>query len=224
MLIMMMALETFMPKLMNIFANLGQDLPMSTQILIAISQRLRQDWYWLLLVVAIILLILRQQAKTEYFKKFISQLRLKIPLYGEFTLKTELARFSRSLALLLKSGLPILKAINVSTPILGNEIIKSRLLQSSKELEQGGAFGKSLKKSRIFPAFMTNLIIVGEESGKLDDALDEIARAYEKDIDDTIKVMTALLEPILILVMGLIVGFIVMAMLLPIFQINIMVR
>jgi type II secretory pathway component PulF len=147
-----------------------------------------------------------------------------LPIFGEFILKTELARFSRSLELLIRSGLSILKAINVSVPILRNEAIKRELLRGYKELEQGGSFGRSLKKSKLFPGFMTNLIIVGEESGRLDEALAEIARTYEKDIDDTIKVMTSLLEPMMILIMGLLVGFIVVAMLLPIFQINITIR
>ncbi|MFH1578364.1 MAG: type II secretion system F family protein, partial [Candidatus Omnitrophota bacterium] len=138
----------------------------------------------------------------------------------KFFLKTELVRFSRSLELMIRSGIPILRAIDVSIPVLTNEIIRRQLLESSKKLEQGGSFGESLKRSKIFPALMTNLIIIGEESGRLDEALAEVALTYEKDVDDAIKVMTSLLEPIMILTMGLMVGFIVVAMLLPIFQIS----
>ena len=95
-------------------------------------------------------------------------------------------------------------------------------MNSYKDLEEGSSFGKSLARSEVFPKFMTSLIIVGEESGRLDEALGEIASTYERDTDEAVKVMTSLLEPILILVMGLIVGFIVVAMLLPIFEINMM--
>ncbi|MFH1339464.1 MAG: type II secretion system F family protein [Candidatus Omnitrophota bacterium] len=211
-----------MPRLMRIFVNLGQDLPLPTKILIDVSTRLRQDWLWIILIIAAAAIIFRQQAKAESLRLPLSRFKLHLPVFGEFVLKTELARFSRSLELLIRSGLSILKAINVSVPILGNEAIKRELLRGYKELEQGGSFGRSLKKSSLFPAFMTNLIIVGEESGRLDEALAEIARSYEKDIDDSIKVMTSLLEPAMILVMGLLVGFIVISMLLPIFQINIM--
>jgi len=91
-------------------------------------------------------------------------------------------------------------------------------------LEQGGSLGKSLKETRLFPAFMSNLIVVGEESGKLADALSEVATAYEHDADEAVKIMTNLLEPMMILAMGLIVGFIVIAMLLPVFEINAMAR
>ncbi|MFC1658529.1 type II secretion system F family protein [Candidatus Omnitrophota bacterium] len=213
-----------MPRLMQIFLNLGQDLPLPTRILIVVSNRFQQGWFWIILVAGLFLFVLRQQAKTEALRTVVSRLKMNLPLFGEFTLKTELARFSRSLELLIRSGMPILKAIDASIPILKNEIIKRQLLRSYQELEQGGSFGRSLKKAKIFPAFMTNLISVGEESGRLDEALAEIARTYERDIDEAIKVMTSLLEPMMILLMGLIVGFIVVAMLLPIFQINVFAR
>ncbi|MBU0549048.1 MAG: type II secretion system F family protein [Candidatus Omnitrophica bacterium] len=213
-----------MPRLMQIFISLEQALPLPTRILISLSTRLRQYWFWIVLIILAVVFVFRQQAKTESLKIAISKFKLHMPLFGEFIFKADLARFNRSLELLIKSGMPILRAIDVSVPILKNEVIKRQLLQSYKDLEQGGSFGSSLKKSRIFPAFMTNLIIVGEESGRLDEALAEVSRAYERDIDEAIKVMTSLIEPLMILVIGLLVGFIVVAMLLPIFQINIMAR
>lgn len=209
-----------MPRLTQIFDNLGQALPLPTRILIALNTKLQLGWFWIILTIGVLLLILRQQAEVEAFRVATSRFKLHLPIFGEFTLKTEIARFSRSLELLIRSGLPILKAIEVSIPILRNELIKRQLLRGYQELEQGGSFGRSLKKAGLFPAFMTNLISIGEESGRLDEALAEIARTYEKDIDDTIKMMTSLLEPIMILAMGLVVGFIVVAMLLPIFQIS----
>ncbi len=213
-----------MPRLMRIFVNLGQDLPLPTRILILLSNRLRHDWFWILLFIGGFLLFYRYREKSDLLKMTVNRLKLHLPLFGDFFLKAELARFSRSLELLIRSGMPILKAIEVSIPILRNDIIKRHLLHSYRELEQGGSFGRSLKKSKIFPAYMTNLISVGEESGRLDEALAEITRAYEKDIADTIKIMTSLLEPVMILIMGLAVGFIVVAMLLPIFQINVLAR
>ena len=155
---------------------------------------------------------------------FFRVLKLSIPIFGKLTLKAELSRFSRTLALLVESGISILKAIEISIPVLENEVIKNQLAQSYKDLEQGGSFGRSLKNSKLFPLFMTNLIIVGEESGKLGEALAEVANSYEKDTDEAMKIMASLLEPLMILGMGLMVGFIVVAMLLPIFEINVMVR
>ena len=211
-----------MPRLMKIFINLGQDLPLPTKILIFTSNGLRQWGFWIILILALIILIFRRQMRTKTGRISLSLLKLHLPLYGKFTLKAELARFSRTLELLIKNGIPILQAMDIATPVLENEIIKNQLSKSYKELEQGGSLGRSLRNSRLFPLFMTNLIIVGEESGKLDEALSEIASSYERDTDEAMRIMASLLEPLMILAMGLIVGFIVVAMLLPIFQINVM--
>ncbi|MCX5703165.1 MAG: type II secretion system F family protein [Candidatus Omnitrophica bacterium] len=211
-----------MPRLMVIFIDMAQALPLPTRILIATSRYLRQWWVWVIL--AIFIFAVRQQAKSKTASLPLSALRLRIPLFGKFILKAELARFSHTLEMLIKNGIPILKAINIAIPILENEVIKNQLKQSYKELEQGGSFGKSLRSSKVFPSFMSNLISVGEEAGRLDEALAEVASSYERDTDEAIKVMSSLLEPLMILVMGLIVGFIVVAMLLPIFQINFMAR
>lgn len=211
-----------MPRLMNIFTGMGQELPLPTRILISASHSLRQWWVWA--IAALFIIAVRQQARLEVAKLPLSKLKLHIPLFGNFILKAEIARFSRTLELLIKSGTPILRAIDISIPVLDNEAIKHQLKKSYKDLEQGGSLGRSLKASKLFPVFMSNLISVGEESGRLDDALGEVADSYERDTDEAIRILSSLLEPMMILVMGLIVGFIVVAMLLPIFQINLMAR
>jgi type II secretory pathway component PulF len=190
--------------------------------LISLSRALSHWWLWAGL--AVVLLLVGRQLKAESSKVALSRLKLHFPVLGNVILKVELSRFSRTLELLLKSGITILKAIDIAVPVIDNEIIKQQLKVSYKELEQGGSFGRSLKNSKLFPLFMTNLIIVGEESGRLNEALSEVADTYERDADEAIKIMTNLLEPLMILVMGLIVGFIVVAMLLPVFEINIMAR
>jgi general secretion pathway protein F len=210
-----------MPRLMQIFTNLGEQLPLPTRILIYISNTLRHDWLWIVIILAAFILVTRRQIRTPSGRISFSIIQLHLPVFGEFILKAELARFSRTLSILLKSGIPILKAINIAMPVLGNEVIKRQLRQSYKELEQGGSFGRSLKGSKIFPLLMSNLIIVGEESGKLEEALAEVASSYERDTDEAMRVMSSLLEPLMILIMGLIVGFIVVAMLLPVFEMNI---
>ncbi|MCK5178095.1 MAG: type II secretion system F family protein [Candidatus Omnitrophica bacterium] len=211
-----------MPRLMRIFARMEQDLPAPTKFLLSISSALQHGWMWLLLGLIVVIVMVRQGAKTKAQRSFISYLKLHMPILGPFYYKSELAQFSRTLELLINSSIPILKAIKVAVPILNNLVIQDELMKSYKDLEEGSSFGKSMAQSEVFPKFMTSLIIVGEESGRLDEALGEIASTYERDTDEAIKVMTSLLEPILILVMGLIVGFIVVAMLLPIFEINMM--
>ncbi len=213
-----------MPRLMGIFSNMGQNLPLPTQILLAISQGLRQYWLWILLVIIAVILIIKQQLKTKIGKLTWSILKLHIPIFGNFALKADLACFSRTLELLIKCGLPILRALQISVQVLNNEIIKERLIKSHRDLEQGGSFGRSMKDSKLLPLFMVNLISVGEESGNLASALGEVADSYERDTDEMIRIMSSLLEPLMILAMGLIVGFIVVAMLLPVFEINMLAR
>ena len=213
-----------MPRLRRVFDRAGQELPLPTQILLAISSILQQWWVVILIALGVIILLIKQGAKTDIQKNFISRLQLSLPIVGSFIHKNELARFSRTLELLIKSGIPILKAIGITAPVVNNELIKTELKNTQQELEQGGSLGNSLRGSRLFPEFMTSLIIVGEKSGRMDEALAEVAASYERDTDEAIKVMVSLLEPIMILVMGIIVGFIVIAMLLPIFQMDVMAR
>ncbi len=213
-----------MPRLTRVFTQMGRDLPMPTQIMIYISDGLRQWWFAIAIFIIAFILICKKQSKTESGQIFFSRLKLSAPVIKEFLLKAELARFCLTLELLIRNGITILEAIKTSIPVLGNRIIKDRLKESYKELEQGSSLGSSLKKSELFPVFMSNLISVGEESGRLDDSLAEIGDSYERDTDEAIKIMSNMLEPVIILVLGLIVGFIVVAMLLPVFEMNLAVR
>ena len=212
------------PKLMRVFENLGQNLPLFTKILISLSRGLSQKGIFILVGIFILTFILRRQFKTKLGRKFLSKIKLRIPILGKLILKRDLAILSRSLQLLLKSGLPILKAIELTIPIIDNEILRENFLEGYKELKQGSFLGRTLKRFKIFPVFMTNLISIGEESGKLDSALEELASSYEKDTERMIKVFTTILEPVMILVIGVILGFVVVGMLLPIFQISLIIR
>ncbi len=213
-----------LPRLTQVFTRLGEQLPLPTRILIAVSDYLRQGWWVLLIILFFVAGFFKFGMKSRAEKKFLNRLVLGIPLIGPLMIKAELARFSRSLQILLKSGIQVLKAIRIATPILRSEIIKDELMRGHEKIEQGESFGSILNHSRVFPKFMVNLVSIGEESGKLDDALGEIADVYETETDESIKVMTNLLEPVMILVMGGVVGFIIISMLLPVFQINMMIK
>ncbi len=208
------------PRLGHIFSDSSQSLPIPTQIIMATSHGLRQWWHWIILILVIIVFLIKKQLKTDAGKLFLSKLKINLPLLGKLFIKTELLRFCGTLELLIKSGIPILKALNVAIPVLSNQLIKNQLQISYKELEQGGSFGLSLKKSKLFPLFMSNLILTGEESGRLDESLGEVVINYERDTNEMVKVISTLVEPVIIVVMGVVVGFIVMAMLLPIFEIS----
>jgi len=212
------------PKLVHIFSSIGGTLPLPTRILISVSAWLHHFWFWLLLFAATVFFLLKRRAKTDAEKVAAGLFKLRLPVVGDFTRKLELARFSRTLEVLIRSGIQILRAIRITVPVLSNEIIKQGLLKVHGEVEQGASFGMSLKKSTLFPPFMSSLITVGESSGRLEEALAEVADSYERDVDEGIKMFTSLLEPLMILGMGLVIGFIVIAMLLPVFQLDVMAR
>ncbi|OPX28002.1 MAG: hypothetical protein B1H08_06730 [Candidatus Omnitrophica bacterium 4484_171] len=217
-------LSFVVPKLMSIFADLGSKLPISTQILISLSNFIKVRWPIIVIVLCIIVFLYMRIRKNKEVKSFLSSLELYIPTVKDFILKKEISRFSRTLELLIKSGIPILKGLKLTIPVLDNEIIKAEFLRSSRDLEDGASLGASLGRSKVFPPFVISLVSIGEESGRLDNTLRELADIYEEELRESTKVFTTLLEPLMILIMGSLVGFIVMAMLLPIFQINMMVK
>jgi len=213
-----------MPRLLGIFSRLGGELPLPTKILIQISQWVRDPWLWGIVAVVTLFAIVQLRKKSARQSLALSRFILGLPVLGTFTLKIQIARFTRTMELLIKSGIAVIETIQTAAPVVSSLVLREELLKCLKDIKEGGSFGKSLKKSKRFPNFMTNLLSVGEESGRLDDALGEIANFYEREADEAIRIFTSLLEPLMILGMGLVVGFIVIAMLLPMFEINMMVK
>ncbi|MFA5060675.1 MAG: type II secretion system F family protein [Candidatus Omnitrophota bacterium] len=213
-----------MPRITNLFIEAGESLPLPTKILMQASDALRTGWFWILLVVVVAGILLDRWAKTNAGRLSLSVFKLQLPLFGNLILKSELARFAKTLELLLKSGVQIIKAIDIALPILSNEKIRQELSGLKKDLESGSTLGHGLKHSKIVPSIMVNFIVVGEEAGLLEEALRDVAASYEQETDEIIKTLTTLLEPAMILAVGLIVGFIVIAMMLPIFQMDVLAR
>jgi len=212
------------PRLVTMFEDMGQILPLPTRILIGISGFLRSYWWFILAIIAILVFLLNRFYRNPQGRILWDGFQLKLVIIGEITLKTEISRLSRTLSLLLSSGIPIIYSLDISTSILGNQILKLEVQKIKDQISGGLSFSQALKDSKLFPIFVTNIVIVGEESGILEKSLLRIADDYEKETDRTLKTLTRLLEPVIILVMGLIVGFIVVSMLLPIFQINLIAR
>jgi type II secretory pathway component PulF len=215
------ALLTFgVPRLMFLFSETGQSLPVPTQMLLSISEGIRGYWFWILLIISLFVFILKRGHKNEKGKIILNKFKLKVPLLGNFSKNAELARLARTISTLLANGIPAFQAIQITIPTLNNEIFKVELDNIHKDIIAGSSISQSMKKSPWFPLFVTNMIAVAEKTGNLQEVLLEVAVFYEREVNKMMKIMTSLLEPIIILVMGLIVGFIVMAMLLPIFEIN----
>lgn len=211
-----------MPRITALFGNLQSELPAVTVFLMMTSEALRRFWYLILAGVVGLGFLVRQWAQSKPGQAVLSRLNLKWPILGQLILKTELARFCRTLELLLHSGIPILRSFQITLPVLRNDVIREHLARCQDELVAGHSFGGALKRSDVIPPIVGDLITVGEESGSLTTTLKDISETYEQETNEIIKLMTTLLEPILILAVGSVIGFIVMAILLPIFQLDVM--
>ncbi len=208
------------PKLVGLFQDMGQILPLPTRILISISDFLLAFWWLILAIGAFFFLAFRRNFFTAKGKLGLDHFKLSLPIFGKFLKQVQIANFSRTLGTLLANGVPILQAIDSVSQTLQAEALKQELERITREIREGSTLAREITKSKHFPALVANMTTIGEESGTLEDALLKVAEAYERETDQAVKLLTSLIEPIMILVMGLIIGVIIISMLLPVFQIN----
>jgi general secretion pathway protein F len=208
------------PTLAKIFSDIGQAIPLSTQIILSISHSIINYWWIGIGIIVMIYLGLKTYKQDEERLLRWDQFKLKLISVGNLIKKIEVARFSRSLGTLLQSGVSILPALNLVKEISQNRVISKSIAQVHDRLREGKAISKSLEEAGVFPPLAIHMIGVGEETGKLDEMLIKVAEAYEENVRNSVKRFVSLLEPLIILIMGAVVGFIVISMLWAIFSIN----
>ncbi|MBI2870454.1 MAG: type II secretion system F family protein [Candidatus Omnitrophica bacterium] len=216
-LILILLMVFVIPTFTSMFEELGGELPIATRLLIATSDFLRNFWYLAILLVAGIIFGLRAFVRAERFRLPVDRFKLKIPLFGPLIRQIAVAQFARTFGTLLNSGVPVLGALTIVRETGENRVLAQAITRVHDSVREGEGITKPLEASGFFPQLVAKMIGVGEESGELDQMLIRIADTYEEEIDQTVSGLTALLEPIMIVVMGLIVGFIVVAMFLPLF-------
>ncbi|MDD5680588.1 MAG: type II secretion system F family protein [Candidatus Omnitrophica bacterium] len=212
------------PKIVAMFKDLNQSLPLPTVILLNISDFVKNFWFILIGGLLLIYLGFKRLNSMHEGRMMIGRFKLGTPMLGQLIMKTEIARFTRTLATLLSNGVPILEALGVVMNVMESEVLREDIKIAQKEVREGNALAAGLSKGAYFPVFVNNMIAVGEESGAVEKALFKVAASYEREVDRAVKTMTSLLEPLMILTLGLVIGFIVIAMLLPIFEISFGVR
>ncbi|MDP8265938.1 MAG: type II secretion system F family protein [Candidatus Aceula meridiana] len=217
-------LTVVMPQIIALFANIGQDLPLPTRILIGVSEILRKGWFIVLPVLMLIVFSIIRWGQSTAGRRIIDDLKLRIPLIGALVKKVELARFCRTLELLLCSGIPLLRSLRVAVPIIGNAFMREDFSKCKDSLEAGESLAASFQSCRFIEPIVVQLVKVGEESGLLEDTLKDVADTYEQEVNDVMKIVTTILEPAMILIVGGVVGLVIMAMLLPIFQMDVLAR
>jgi len=221
---MVVLLIFVIPKLVELFEDMGQVLPLPTRMLIAISDFLLDFWWLILATGTFVFFAIRRNLFTAKGKLGFDYFKLGLPVLGRFFKRVQIANFSRTLGMLLVNGVPILQAMDSVSQTLENEVLKQEVKRIAKEIREGSTLARGISKSKYFPVLVANMLTIGEEGGALEAALLKLAEAYEKEIDQSIKLLTSLIEPVMILVMGSVVGFIVISMLLPIFQISLIAR
>jgi|CXWL01.1.fsa_nt_gi type IV pilus assembly protein PilC len=205
------------PTFKNIFASFGAELPLPTQILIDLSDAMTKRWYVIVAAPFAAWKGFNRFYATPYGRRWVDAQSLKAPIFGPILKKVAVARFTRTLGTLIKSGVPIMQALDTVAATAGNVLIAEAVMMTRESIREGGHLSDPLKKSGIFPNMVTSMISVGEETGALDIMLAKIADFYDQEVDTAVKGLTSLIEPIVIVVMGVIIGTIVIAMFMPMF-------
>ncbi|MCK4648257.1 type II secretion system inner membrane protein GspF [bacterium] len=208
------------PTFVGMFEEVGATLPIPTRIMMGLSDFLRDFWWINLLALIALAVIYKMWVKKEEGRYQADRIKLKFPVIGDLVKKSGLSRFARTLGTLITSGVPILQALSIVRDTAGNEVISRAMVAVHNSIREGESIAGPLGKCPVFPPMVVHMIAVGEETGALDNMLIKVADAYDREVDTTVGALTSVLEPILILGMGIVVGFIVVAMYLPIFQMS----
>jgi type IV pilus assembly protein PilC len=207
------------PMLANMFKEMGQALPLPTRIVIAISDFL-SGWGGLIVLISFILFIvgIQQWRKTESGLRTTDRIAMNIPVMGMLIRKVAVAKFTRTMGTLLTSGVPILEGLIIVARTAGNKIIEEAIMVTRQSVSEGKTLAEPLNKSKVFPPMVNQMIAVGEATGALDNMLNKIADFYDEEVDSAVAALTSLLEPMLMIFLGVTVGFVIIAMYMPIFQ------
>ena len=212
------------PKVVSIFDNLGQELPWYTQLLIMVSNVFAHYWWALIILVTGSVWGFRRWRRTPAGKMKWDAFVLRVPIFGKLNRLVAVARFSRTLSTLLASGVQLLTAMNIVKNVLGNAVLETVVSTAIGSIREGESIAEPLRRSGEFPPMVTHMIAVGEKTGQLEQMLDNVSRAYEADVETKVVALTSLLEPLMIMLLGGVVGFIAMAILMPLVQMNQLVQ
>lgn len=211
-------MTSILPKFIEMFESGGAQLPALTTLLIKVSEFVRSYWFIIIGVLAAIVYGIILFARTTFGKNMIDMLKLRIPFIGALTVKIITVRFARMMASLLSSGIPLIQAFEYVAVVVDNEIVKEKILKAKDDISKGTDLTDAISRMEVFEPMVINMVKIGEESGKLDAIMDNTAEIYDDEVATAIQSLTTLVEPIMIVFMAGIIGFIVIAMVSPMFD------
>lgn len=216
-LITIFLLVGIVPIFGDMYASMGEELPFITQLVLGLSEAIKKYWWVFAIIIAGFVFVFQQMRKKDSGIYYFDHLSLKLPVVGTFIQKAVLARMTQTLSSLLNSSVPILQAVDVTSDVVGNQVVKEVLLDARKSLERGESLAKPMEESWVFPPLIIQMIHVGEESGALDEMLLKVANIYEQEVNEASDKLQSLIEPVLIIFLAVIVGFIVLSIVIPMF-------
>ncbi|MEX2125522.1 MAG: type II secretion system inner membrane protein GspF [Woeseia sp.] len=217
-------LSYVVPKVVDIFENYDQELPLLTRIMLWTSEFLREQWIFLIVAIVLVVFGLRRLLRKEGPKRRYHRLLLRLPIVSRLTRGINTARFTQTLSILAGSGVPILEALRIAAQVIVNVPMREAVEEASLRVREGAMISKSLAAGKLFPPMMTHLIASGEASGRLEEMLNRAAINQEREVDGLIATLLGIMQPLLVIVMAAIVLLIVLAILLPIFELNELIR
>jgi len=206
------------PVFVDMYGSMDVELPVPTQILIQTSDFIRANLLWIGMALFGAVFALRQYSKTKGGSYVMDSMKLRLPVFGELIRKVGISKFSRTLGILLRSGVPILRAMEIVSKTSGNKVIEKTVADAIPAIREGKNLSEQLKASKVFPQMVIRMIGVGEASGELESMLDKVADFYDDEVDTLVAGLTTLLEPLIIAFLGVVIGGIVISMFLPMFQ------
>lgn len=206
------------PTFAKVFAQFGGTLPLPTRIVMGLSNFLKSFWWALLIMIIAAGFMVRRAYATQKGRLKIDGWLLKLPVLGQLLLKASIARFSRTLGTMISSGVPILMALEITARTAGNRVVEKAVLATRGSIREGETIAQPLRVAKVFPPMVVQMIAVGEETGALDRMLSKIADFYDDEVNTAVETLTSIIEPVMIVIMGLIVGGMVVAMYMPMFQ------
>lgn len=213
-----------LPKVTRVFEDMRQTLPLLTRVLISLSNFMRGYWWLIILLIAGAVFYIRRRLRTPEGRMRFDGLIIRLPVFGKLFRIIAVSRFTRTLGTLLKNGVPAILSFDIVKNVVNNMVIAKAIEDARESIREGESIAEPLKRSGLFPSVVTHMIAVGEKSGELEDMLLKVSDAYDNEVETSIMRMTSLLEPAIIIVMGLIVAIIVIAILLPIMEMSTVIK
>jgi len=213
-----MMMTFVIPKLTDMYKDLGADLPMPTKVLMSISDLFVHFWWGIILLAVLGVFAFLRFRRTDYGQRTVARLILRLPIVGPITTQSQLTELTRTLGLLIGSGVPILTALDVSKGALDNVLFRESIEVAAVSVEKGAPLSAALKNDPLFPPSVGRMVEIGEETGKMDEVLFKISKFFESEVDQSVKNLSTALEPIIMVLLGLMVGFLILAVILPIYS------